>query len=340
MPGPILPRVPRRPSPGITPKTWAPVSYTTSVGGLTPGTTLMMPQVSLQSGFNTPYLVDEIRMTAYTGNYEATSASVFGPLSALVSFQFWTGKYFFSQGMGQQPSAVPMNLYAPTFSGGGQYEDVEQGISPTLSRRYSTRRWVLPKPLYMPAGDIVQATVTRSGTYATVAPASNSNITAQVTIVGRALPPSTRAPDRRCVPNVGWFSHPAGLAYSEANSALQNPFKTPWYVQRLLLQTVRPNSPANDGVQTGYGFFASADGTRNYATVKITDSLGYKITGPGNGGYLPLGDIASSNNDCAWTFSRELPVDENYNVAFRIVPGSSTNPNFSPMISFVGYREE
>jgi len=338
MAGPLLPRVPPRPAPSLTAQTWAPVAYTTEVSGLTAGKTLMMPQVNLQSGFNTPYWVDEIRFTAFTATYDS-SGGVQGDISAIIRFQLQTGTHFFSQAALSSPSAVPMILYAPTYSGNAQYEQTSQAITNSTVRNYSTRRWVLPKPLWMPAGDIVQATVSREAAFGSAV----ASITAQMTVIGRAVLPDTKPPPARCIPHVGWFVHPTGagtsVPYSQANAQFKNPFTSPWYVQRIILNT-RDQLNESNGVRTGYGLFEDPSGVSSYAQVQLFDSLGYKITGSSQGGYVPLADVASAVNDASWTFGRPLPPGENYNANFRIVAGSADTTVFSPMISFVGYREE
>jgi hypothetical protein len=334
MAGPILPRVPPRAAPSLTATTWAPVAYTTEVSGLTAGVTLMMPQVSLQSGFNTPYWVDEIRFTARTASYDPNSV-ILGDISAIIEFELQTGTHFFSQAALSSPSPVPMTLFCPTYSGKAQYENVIQNFTATSNQVYATRRWVLPKPLWMPAGDLVQAKVRRAASYGTGVP----SITAQMTVIGRAVLPDTPPPTARCIPHIGHFTHPTGSTYSQANAQFKNPFTTPWYVQRIVMNT-RDQTNSGTSVRTGYGFFEDPLGARSYAQVQISDSLGYKITGSSQGGYVPLADVASFSNDAAWTFGRPLPPGENYNVNFRIVAGSNDTTVFSPMISFVGYREE
>lgn len=338
MAGPILPRVPSRPAPSLTAQSWAPVAYTTEVSGLTAGVTLMMPQVSLQSGFNTPYWVDEIRFTARCGSYDPHSLIV-GDISAIISFQLQTGTHFFSQAALSSPSAVPMTLFCPTYSGKAQYENVIQSFTSTSNQVYVTRRWVLPKPLWMPAGDLVQAVVSREASFGTSVP----SITAQMTVIGRAVLPDTTPPPARCIPHVGWFVHPTGtdtnVAFSQANAQFKNPFNVPWYVQRIVMNT-RDQTTGGASVRTGYGFFEDPLSVRSYAQVQLSDSLGYKMTGSSQGGYVPLADVASVANDAAWTFGRPLPPGENYNANFRVLTGSDDTTVFSPMISFVGYREE
>lgn len=330
---PILPRVPPESSSLATAKTWAPVSYTSEVTGLGAGETLPFPQVSLQSGFNTPYLVDEIRLTAYTGAYTLASVTI-GDISSILSYQLGAGKYLFSQGGFGQTPFVPMILYAPTYSGGGHFENMTQAVTGgTDARRFSTRRWVLPKPLYMPAGDAIVASVARDSVIGTSIP----DITAQVTVIGRALPPDTQSPAIRQIPYVGYYIHPSTATFSEGNFQLQNPFNSDWNVQRLILAT--RNATANNGVVTGAGFYENS-GTIRFASLKLSDSLGYKITGSSIGGFIPIGDIASVQTDAAWTFSRPLPPGEQYNATFQITTGSVTNTEFDVLLGLVGYRDE
>jgi hypothetical protein len=337
MPSIITPRVPGIPAKGLTPKTWAPVSYTSEVTGLGAGETLPLPQASLQSGFNTPYFIDEIRFTAYTGTY--TGIDLAGDISGMIGFQLSASSYAFSRGGFGQTSFVPMILYAPTYSSaasttnGPLYESMRQAVSATENRRYVTRRWVLPKPLFMPAGDTILAAVNRVAAIGTDIP----DITAQVTVIGRALPPNTPTPAKRQIPFVGYYVHPSTATYSEGNFQLLNPFKSDWNVQRMVIAT---RTTAANGFSTGAGFLESPDGTTRYASIKLTDSLGYKITGSSAGGFVPIADVASRNNDSVWTFSRPLPPNEQYNAAFQITTGTITNTVFDVLFSMVGYRDE
>jgi hypothetical protein len=343
----ILPRVAKNPTKSMTAKTWAPVSYTSEVTGLTAGETLLLPQVSLQSGFSTPYLVDEIRFTAYTATavpatLGSNDAPFEGDIASILSYQLWTGGLYFSRGGFGQTAFVPMSLYAPTYSGRAVNESVLQTETAATARRFSTRRWVLPKPLYMAAGDIIQASVARDVTVASGYPA----ITAQITVIGRALPPDAPVPQVRQVPFVAYYIHPSSSTYSEANFQLQNPNRSTWHVQRMIAAT-RCDGEADYGtglLQSMMGFApggtSTTASTLRYAKIKLTDSLGYKITSGPGGGFVALGDLASPTSDSAWTFSRPLPPNENYNLSVQIVPGTSTNAAFDTMIGFVGYRDE
>lgn len=340
---PPLPRVTRRPDPSPTARVWAPVSYTSRVLGLTPGQSLLMPQGTLQSGFNTPYFIDEIRFSVHTGtDANALVAAPVPDIASMLSFQLQTGSYFFSQAALGSLSTVPMMLYAPTYSGHAQAEGFAQGIGSGTSRFFATRRWVLPKPLWMPPGDLLQATVSRDVLYGS----SLSSVDAHVTVVGRALPPDAKPPATRCIPHVGWYvqgldSSNNALTYSEATAQLQNPFKVPWHVQRIILNTrFNPSSPSNS-VGTTAAITEDRTGVTEYVRVRLSDSLGYKITGSTRGGFVPLADVADGINDGAWTFGRAIPPNENFNAAFMLVPGTGTNYNqLQPMISMVGYREE
>lgn len=316
---------------GLTPKTWAPVSYSAQVTGLSAGETIPFPQVTLQSGFNTPYLIDEIRLMASMG---VTGLSTVIP-AAFISFQLSAGRHQFSSGAPNQTPYVPMCLFGPTYSSTGAKEDVSVPINTgtLVQRRYSTRRWVLPKPLFMEAGDTIHASVSRDASYGS----SLGDISAWVTVIGRALPPGTPHPAKRCIPYVSYFIHPVANQYSEAtNQVLRNTNAVPWTVQRLILVS---RSGGASTVALGTGMYENSSPS-NYATVRIGDSLGYKVTGSSAGGFVPLSDVATFYNNVAWTFSRTLPPQAYYNVAFNLVRGAGTPTGFQPMISFVGYREE
>ncbi len=173
-------------------------------------------------------------------------------------------------------------------------------------RSYSTVRWMLPKPLFMPAGDVVLANVSLSDlALLTTLFGTDTAVTVTITYVGRLLPQGYVATSRE-VPWVAWWTKSASTAYAEATTRLRNPFKTPAHIQRFTQRTYTSKS-ANPFIR--YNEESAVAQIYNtalpYETIKISDSRGYAITNK----FYPVGDVFDVARH-AWTFGREISPRE------------------------------
>lgn len=311
----------------------APVSFSAGATAIAAGQTVPLNLVNLQSGYRTPYWVDEIRMQVYSGS--SVDAGTFGVQAGgyMMQFQFRTGNYAFSK------TPIPMALYAPQY-GASALIGQETGSLDIVGHSV---RWVLPKPLFMAPGDQIQCNVTRlSG----VGAYGGAGFNADVAYVGRALPPGTTGPNARCVPWVANYIHDFANAYSETQAEFRNPFMVPLYVHRFV---GRPGSKSSTGAPdlsngiaggdfaTQFNMLPTSTGIK-YASVYIEDSLGYKIVAGPSNAYSPVGCVFDTER-CAWTFGRPLGPREQFNMKFA-TNGSASGTNSVFGVGMVGYREE
>lgn len=304
----------------------APVSFTASVASMLPGQTQVLSTSGLANGYRTPYVIDEIRMQAYNTEPQAFGTQL--QTSYAMQFQFRTGAYAFSM------SPVPLMLHAPFyaitrpdgFSSGGSLRSV---FTAAATRLGDEARWLLAKPLWMAPGDQIQCSVFRA---AVGANAGNQPFNADVTYVGRSLPPGTRGPRVRYVPWIANYVHDLANTYSETTTEFRNPFTMPLHIQRLI---GKPMSKATSGVFFTNEQYMSpvVSGTPQYVTSYIEDSLGYKITRD----YTAVANIFDSTR-CSWTFQRPIGPREQLNMKFRTVRGQANSALFG--VAMQGYREE
>ena len=322
----------------------APVSFTSHLASILPGQTQVLGTSGLSNGYRTPYVIDEIRMQAYM----TTPATTYLQPSYAMAFQFRTGAYAFSL------KPVPMVLYSPRYGMSparpGLYLQapgvpprgplLASEFTPTGDTTYvygDSARWVLAKPLWMAPGDQIQCLAER---HVTAASSGNGAFAADITYVGRSLPPGTKGPATRFVP---WASHFifdfTSDTYAQTTTEFRNQFTFPMTIQKFV---GRPLSKATNGLFDTSG----PEGTlpRNtltntyyYAQVNIQDSLGYKITNQ----FSPVGNVFDAERG-VWTFARPLGAREQIDMQFKRA-GVLTSPNnASPIygVGMLGYREE
>jgi hypothetical protein len=318
----------------------APVVFSAQATLATGKATVLNAQ-TLQSGFRTAYFIDEIRISMHTSVVDhAISNEGTSGLSGLVSVLFQTGKYQFSA------DAVPVGLLAPMF--GTDYGRVVVGTHPQF-RNFSTVRWALPKPLFMPAGDVVLANVSlaTNGTLTALFSAEPC-VTVMITYVGRLMPQGYVAPERN-VPWLAWWQKNmtgtggrgggASSTYADATTNFRNPFKVPVHVQRFTQRTYKSVTAAN---ATRHFSEENAQAqiyntSLPYETIALQDSRGYVITKD----FVPVGDVFDVARH-AWTFGRELGPREQFNMqmATQNIAALPASTDFITNVGVVGYRPE
>jgi hypothetical protein len=300
---------------------------------LAAGKATVLNAQTLQSGFRTAYFIDEIRISMITEEYEGGATDIGGALtglSGLVSILFQTGSFQFSM------DAVPVGLCAPLF--GQDFGTVNVGDGKT--RDYSTVRWMLPKPLFMPAGDVVLANVALADNailtgYFSAEPC----VTITVTYVGRLIPQGYEARSRD-IPWLAWWTKNTSESYKESSTRLRNPFLVPAHVQRFTQRTYQQFENADPTIQhykeesvTGQ---KAIDNSTAYETIKISDSRGYSIVPR----FYPVGDVFDVSRH-AWTFGRELTPREQFDMAMTTVGTDAVaGTDHITNVGLVGYRSE
>lgn len=303
----------------------APVVFSAQAD-IAPGKQVTLNAQTLQSGFRTPYFIDEIRISAYTKS--VTYGDYLTALNDAIRIQFQTGSHLFSQDL------VPAGNMYPCFSN-NDFGSVVLDI--TDSRAYMSGRWILPRPLYMPAGDVVLANVElndRTGEFAAKFGTSDA-VTVTVTYVGRLVAQGYKESDPRFIPWLAWWTKASTDSYAEAQTRLRNPFLVPAHVQRFTMRTFRYNNVAPSPAYEEMERRAMYPGTDFYHEVRIDDSRGYSIVPK----FAAVGSVFDGTRR-AWTFGRELGPREQFNMQMRSAGSAVANATFYTNIGLVGYREE
>lgn len=303
-----------------------------------------LDQKTLQPGFRNAYLIDEIRISAYSaasaGAADNTVAQQRTGILGVISAKFQTGVHAFSQ------SAIPIGLYAPRWSRldyGGQIVG-EPTAGNFAYASYGHVRWPLPVPLYMAPGDALQCTLDRDTTRL----AALGTITVQVAYAGRMVVQGAPAPVARAVPWVGWFEKLSTEGQVQSQDKWRNPFMIPLHVQRLTMRSYRAVDSSDYFYGNDYfGLMAgsSNSGTNSYERLALEDSLGYKMvagSSPAGGAAIPppVGSVFDMAR-CAWTFGRPLGAREAFQATVtNLTPSSNAAYKVATQFGMVGYREE
>ena len=308
----------------------APIAFTASAP-LASGQSITMDTGTLQSGFRTPYLIDEIRIQVVTAVFASASLAWTG-IGGNLRAKFQTGNRQFSK------LPVPIGNYAPVFShldfGSAASGVNEAGAA--VGRGYSYVRWPLPKPLWMAPGDVIQAVFE----YLPLGVAG-PDVTINVTYVGRTIAPGTPAPDKRQIPWVSFFKYESNEGYKSTTDEFRNPFTYPMIVQRFTERTFRKDETASDSrEEMSRGQTpATLNLSSQFVSMRLYDSLGYAIVKE----FAPIGLVFDTSRH-AWTFSRSLGAREQFDLTLRTddVNGVATTPvgGWHTMVGMVGYRDE
>ncbi len=207
----------------------------------------------------------------------------------------------------------------------------------SISRRWHTYRWVLPKPLYVPAGEALVPTFSRESDSHT------DDIDITISYAGHVV---ERIP-RPVVVDVPFVANVIGTggtvsAWEGVAAGLGNPFNVPLQIQRLIGRIRTPNlttkyldsvvSSGSGGAQAAApldGGYLTDDGSAGVLT-RIRDSVGVDLVKDP----IPF-DALFSGKSRMWPFERTLARREYLSVYFRDVP---TNTN--PMIAMIASRQE
>lgn len=294
----------------------APISLTSELNGSTAviaGRSAVFDVQTLQPGLRVPYWIDEVRISIgyLTDPGNATS------MPAALRFQFNTGNHAVSK------RPIPSMLYSQVYG----YDEFVQGnrITATTTRLFYNFRWLLPKPLFMPIGDVLQCLVERDATIA----ASQVLNSVSLNYLGRACAPGEEPPPVRHVPWVAYYKHPYTSTASQTTDEFRNPTLKPLMIQRLIARYTDADGQIVD-VNSGLGGLPSS--TTRYVAATIKDSMGYDVVAQ----MTPLGAIIDPSR-CAWTYNRALEAREQLSMAFQTF---GTTSNYEAYVSMVGSREE
>ena len=296
-------------------------------GGVTvsQGLSQQIDEQSLGLGFRTGYYIDEIRVSAYTAQRNALH--FWTGLAQLVQLKFECGPHAFSP---QEPMGVPMGLLGPRYN--GDTGSAAENLIGSVGRDFARVRWVLPKPLYMPPGDVLRCTVFNIANAAALG--GQPDMTVNVAYVGRAIPQGTKPPLTRQVPWLGFaqnfFTNTNTFFQTQGEGDFKNPF-----AKRVIVHRFTERSVLYDGSSwLDYTVAGSPAGT--FIEVRMDDSLGYAIVPQ----FMPLGPVFDEQSRGAWTFSRALGPHEQFNLQMRLNGTFAGNNKYNVQVGAVGYRDE
>jgi hypothetical protein len=202
-----------------------------------------------------------------------------------------------------------------------------------ISRGFSSMRWPLPKPLYMPAGDALQCSL-RLKSFPALAEFGFGLARANVTYIGRLAGPGTPPPAIRHVPWVSSYQQLASTAFGQTNDEFRNPFSDkPWYVQRFTSR-VYISTISSDLL---FAEWVDASSTTHAVEARLYDSLGYAIVP----NFTPAYDVFDGPR-AAWTFGRTLGPREQFDLQLRTVDVGDIpeGTDYITQVGVVGFREE
>lgn len=322
----------------------APVAFSAQAE-LQPGKSVVLNAQTLQSGFRTPYFIDEIRISMYTAPFNTSdqfNTNAFTGLSDVIRVLFQTGSFMFSA------DPVPVGLMAPIFSPfdyGEAEQEVQALTDANLGRCFSSVRWLLPKPLWMPAGDVVLANVTFNDTdkvFSTVF--GTQPVTVIVTYIGRLVPQGYVSTSRD-IPWLAWMSKRATTAWASSQTRFRNPFLVPAHVQRFTSRTYWSEYRAGHPTECRLTEMTQVGQVPSmvvpFQEITLDDSRGYSIVSK----YTPIGEVFDATRK-VWTFGRELTSREQFNLQMRngsfggVTPRLPANTDLITNVGVVGYRTE
>lgn len=274
-----------------------------------------------QNPFRTPMLIDEIRM-----GYENTNQSEIDPFS--LQFRFSLGRDPLTADF--IPAPMLGKLLNPGVDG------------TTLAPLVYT--WKFPKPVYVPATEILVPTI-----FNNPMPGQGATASVRLTYVGRSLDPNYKQPTNIAVPFVAlWMglertigTDGSNLTDDSTESNLVNPFDKPLYVQRLIGRIRGGPDVANDGqLNPDTGDVLDNDQgaivAQSLTLIQMTDSMGRQaVRDP-----TPFNNVFSAI-DRAWTINTMLAPKGYYGLHLEENWLTAANFNFAtaqPMVSMIGYR--
>lgn len=274
----------------ITAPIGAPVSFTASSPPLVAGQSAVFDTDALQPTYRQPYFIDEVRFRFRGTSLEGNSPTHHGPMA---KFLFQTG----GEKISKMP--VPAWLYCPKWT---PYEGYTQPIA-NVQQTTTFCRWLLPSPLWMGPGDVMQAYVERDVSLGE----DFMPFIANITYIGRTLPPGTPPPPQRTVP---WVSYvelrsqdiSVGLPQGSlviANEELRNPFMVPLDVQRLTVRGTNAGFAA--GQYSELANWQLSTGSFDSIEMSLLDSAGYVVV-PND---VLIGHSIEADR-AAWTFNRNI----------------------------------
>jgi hypothetical protein len=303
----------------------SPILLSAVANGVVPGTEVQLNPQLLRNPFNTPMLINEVRVSVEQGSVTGGSVHVELKLGRTPLTKGFVPAWL----LGKMLNSIEMNNAALT----------------------NTYTWRFPKPLFVPAAELLSASIRyRNDLFGTLPPVPAGIVNSvRVDYAGRTLPGNTAVPPILQVPFVAAYIAPpvsvgvgAVVAYLNESTEVDlcNPFNGPLYVQRFLGRLMVNNAGADiDAGVAGALVTNKYDVWEHELLVRMTSSEG-KITVRDE---VPFGHLFSAV-DRAWTVGDTLIRPKAfYRVTLRTgnlaAMGGGAPYVCVPMVSMVGWRE-
>lgn len=291
---------------------------------LAAGATGIPPLQSLQSPFREAMMIDSIKFLV-RGLVTSTAPTTGYNFGGMVRARFKMGRIELSHDF------IPVGLYGTAIQDPNIVGTVPEAAQATFAEdtvgttyTLSHFRWILPKPLYVPAGSVLVPSIQR------ISPDgfSGDTLTVDVAYCGRRLAQGP-LPKEIDVPYIALFAPPetvppVGTTAMSADINLVNPFLVDLHVQRLVGRIMRRFTSS----------LILSDGFGSTAKVTMKDSYGQNMVRDPSPWNMVF-DVSRR----AWTINQILRPKERYYVSITDLISSSTQPE-SAMISMIGYRRE
>lgn len=310
------------------------LSSSVAIGENATGT---LDATKLTAPYRKPILVDEVRWTltgagllglaSTAGGGSGLGNPVGQALGALISTKFQLGRLACSSLAGNG-NFIPTWLYSPTVQS-VSFETAADQLVASGSNQPSTSyyRWKLPRPLYVPAGNVFLPSLSRG------IDGNGGTINCVVSLAGRFLEPGIKPPKKLQVPYVAAFQGVIGSvsAMYSTDQDLFNPFQTDLHVQRFTGRIQAASSIP--GPNTIAAEVISDEQVSPFIQVSIRDSYGMDVIRD----FVNFSSVFDSNRH-GWTFHKVLKLHERYIARFQNVttPASATQVQ----MAMIGWREE
>lgn len=236
------------------------------------------------------------------------------------------------------------NVPVPIWNLGKSLMGSENLISPATgepSPRRTVNTWRLPKPLYIPPGELLVPRAHYVPSLVAGAFDPQQQATVRVTYACRALPRGTPPPEVIRVPWVSFVQAPlieldtanvSSYEFESMISDLSNPFEVPLHLERFIGRLVSSGVEDVNMTTTGrlYELYSSL------LQARLTETSGrFSVRDP-----VPFGHLFQAL-DRSWEVRTVLPPKSSYRLYLEAtgLEESGDDLDIYPCVSMVGYRE-
>ena len=301
-----------------------PILLSSGMVGIAQGGVSIPNMQQLIPPYRAPYIIREIRFTAQSPQSTGLSF-VNTDLQQFLLVQLALGENAITKNFIPICSFCPaVQLRAESAYGGTSY------YGTTACRDYAMFRWVLPRPMYVQAGNGIQGSFQRQANDGTTA-GYTGNAYLEMSIVGEILPAGTKPPAYSCIPYVAAYQNfKAGFSNSQAFD-LPNPWPDrDWNVQRLIGRYYTQLSSGGQVISS-----VSPDISTTSMNVILTDQDRFPITPAAGVRFTEAFDARTKTLEHRAIIPPKGWIQVNFSP-----PSTSTESNNVYWISAIGWRKE